>query len=31
MCSHYQGIKEHERHLRHFGVAPPADLGKHDL
>jgi len=31
VCSHYQGIKEHERYLRHFGVAPPADLGKHDL
>ncbi|MBK9441750.1 MAG: SOS response-associated peptidase [Comamonadaceae bacterium] len=31
MCSHYQGIKERERYRRHFGVEPPADLGKHDL
>src|SRR5450830_164777 len=31
MCSHYQGIKERERYLRHFGVEPPGDLGKIDL
>lgn len=31
MCSHYQGMKERERYRRHFGVEPPADLGKHDL
>jgi putative SOS response-associated peptidase YedK len=31
MCSHYQAIKERERYRRHFGVAPPADLGKNDL
>lgn len=31
MCSHYQGIKERERYRRHFGVEPPADLGRHDL
>jgi len=31
MCSHYQAIKESERYQRHFGVEPPADLGKHDL
>src|SRR5450756_2082919 len=31
MCSHYQGIKERERYLRHFGVEPPSDLGKADL
>ena len=31
MCSHYQAIKERERYLRHFGVEPPADIGKHDL
>jgi len=31
MCSHYQGIKERERYLRHFGVAPPGDIGKVDL
>jgi len=31
VCSHYQAIKEHERYLRHFGVAPPTDVGKHDL
>lgn len=31
MCSHYQAIKERERYLRHFGVEPPADMGKHDL
>ena len=31
MCSHYQGIKERERYLRHFGVEPAGDLGKVDL
>lgn len=31
MCSHYQAIKERERFRSHFGVEPPADLGKHDL
>lgn len=31
MCSHYQAIKESERYRRHFGVEPPADLGRHDL
>ena len=31
MCSHYQGIKDRERLRRHFGVVPPADLGRHDL
>jgi putative SOS response-associated peptidase YedK len=31
MCSHYQGIKERERYMRHFGVEPPDDLGKVDL
>lgn len=31
MCSHYQAIKESERYRRHFGVEPPADVGKHDL
>lgn len=31
MCSHYQAIKERERYGRHFGVEPPADLGKHDV
>ena len=31
MCSHYQAIKERERYLRHFGVEPPADIGKHDV
>lgn len=31
MCSHYQGMKERDRYRRHFGVEPPADLGKHDL
>lgn len=31
MCSHYQGVKERERYLRHFGVEPPGDLGKVDL
>ena len=31
MCSHYQAIKERERYRRHFGVEPPANLGKHDL
>ena len=31
MCSHYQAIKEREHYRRHFGVEPPADMGKHDL
>jgi len=31
MCSHYQAIKERERYIRHFGVAPPDDLGKVDM
>ena len=31
MCCHYQAIKERERFRHHFGVEPPADLGKHDL
>jgi putative SOS response-associated peptidase YedK len=31
MCSHYQALKERERYRRHFGVEPPADMGKHDL
>lgn len=31
MCSHYQALKERERYQRYFGVAPPPDMGKHDL
>jgi hypothetical protein len=31
MCSHYQAIKERERYIRHFGVEPPAELGKFDV
>lgn len=31
MCSHYQALKERELYRRHFGVYPPAELGKHDL
>lgn len=31
MCSHYQALKEREKYRRHFGVEPPADLGKLDL
>jgi putative SOS response-associated peptidase YedK len=31
MCSHYLGIKERERYLRHFGVEPPIEPGKLDL
>jgi len=31
MCSHYQALKDRELYRRHFGVEPPADLGKHDL
>lgn len=31
MCSHYQALKERERYFRHFGVAPPEDLGKADM
>ena len=31
MCSHYQATKERERYIRHFGVEPPAELGKYDV
>lgn len=31
MCSHYQALKERDRYIRHFGVEPPADLGKSDV
>lgn len=31
MCSHYQAIKARERYARHFGVEPPADIGKYDI
>lgn len=31
MCSHYQTPKQKEVYRRHFGVAPPLDLGKHDM
>ena len=31
MCSHYQAVNKRERYQRHFGVAPPDDLGKYDL
>jgi len=31
VCSHYQAIKERERYIRHFGVAPPPDPGKLDV
>lgn len=31
MCSHFQAIKERERYVRHFGVEPPVDAGKHDV
>lgn len=31
MCSHYQAVKERERYIRHFGVEPPAELGKFDV
>jgi putative SOS response-associated peptidase YedK len=31
MCSHYQALTDRARLKRHFGVEPPADLGKHDL
>jgi putative SOS response-associated peptidase YedK len=31
MCSHYQAIKERERYVKHFGVEPPIDMGKHDV
>lgn len=31
MCSHYQALKDRERYRRHFGVEPPADLGKADM
>ena len=26
-----QAIKERERYAKHFGVAPPADVGKHEI
>ena len=31
MCSHYQGLKDREKYLKHFGVHPPTELGKEDL
>lgn len=31
MCSHYQAVKEQNKYRRHFGVEPPADMGKLDL
>lgn len=31
MCSHYQGIKERERHHRAFGVYPPDPEGRCDV
>ena len=31
MCSHYQALKERERYIREFGVAPPSEPGKLDL
>jgi putative SOS response-associated peptidase YedK len=31
MCSHFQAIKKRERYLKHFGVEPPVDMGKHDV
>jgi hypothetical protein len=31
MCSHYQALKERALYRRHFGVAPPPDLGKADM
>ena len=31
MCSHYQAIKAREHYAKHFGVVPPADVGKYDV
>ena len=31
MCSHYQAPPKPEIYSQAFGVAPPADLGKHDV
>ena len=31
MCSHYETIRSRERYQHHFGVEPPAEMGKHDL
>ena len=31
MCSHYQAVRERERFLRQFGVAPPEDAIRHDI
>jgi putative SOS response-associated peptidase YedK len=31
MCSHYHGLQQREHYRRHFGVEPPAELGRHDL
>lgn len=31
MCSHYQAVKEREKFLKQFGVAPPVDSAKLDM
>ena len=31
MCSHYQTLQDRARYQAHFGVAPPAELGKFDI
>ena len=31
MCSRYQALKEQDKYIRHFGVAPPIEPGKTDL
>jgi len=31
MCSHYQSLQNRARYQAHFGVAPPAELGRFDI
>lgn len=31
MCSHYEAVKDRKRYQRHFGVEPPAAMGKFDI
>ena len=31
MCSHYQAIRDRDRFMGRFGVAPPEDSGKYDV
>jgi len=31
MCSHYEGVRNREKFLKHFRAEPPADMGKLDV